>query len=442
MTYTETLNYLFTSLPMYHRIGQAAYKADITNTVSLMEHLGHPERKFQSIHVAGTNGKGSVSHMLASILQQAGYKVGLYTSPHLVDFRERIRICGEMNPEEAVTAFVEQHKTFMEGLQLSFFEMTVGMAFDFFAHEQVDVAVVEVGMGGRLDSTNVITPLLSVITNIGLEHTQFLGDTLAKIAAEKAGIIKEGVPVVIGQYQEETMPVFEAKATTCHAPLTVASQHWRVSPTWKFDVSLMPFSLEHDGEYADDYLCGLTGSYQMWNIATVCEAVHQLRTRKLFIIKEEDFRAGLEHVIDNTHLQGRWQIIGREPLTICETAHNYDGINAMMLGLVGIQFQKMHIIYGCVNDKDYRKILSYLHSQLNAAHLGKEPIWYFSQPSVPRGLPAAELAEAAHELGIEGNAYPTVAQAIADACKAASPEDLILITGSIFLVADTLSLQQ
>lgn len=425
---------------MYHRIGQAAYKADITNTVQLMTHLGNPEKCFKSIHVAGTNGKGSVSHMLCSILMQAGYKVGLYTSPHLVDFRERIRINGEMIPEEEVTRFVEKNRTFMEGLQLSFFEMTVGMAFDYFAKQKVDVAVVEVGMGGRLDSTNVITPLLSVITNIGLDHTQFLGDTLAKIAAEKAGIIKEGVPVVIGQYQEETMPVFEAKAKECHAPLSVASKHWHVSPTWKFDTEVMPFSIEHDGEYIDDYKCGLTASYQMWNIATVCEAVHQLRQRGLFTVNEEAFRSGLEYVVTHTHLHGRWQIIGNQPLTICETAHNYDGIHAMLSGLMGIDFRRLHFIYGCVNDKDYGKILSYLHSQLNASHLREEPVWYFSQPSVPRGLPVAQLQKEAHSIGIEGRAYPHVKEAIAAARTVANPDhDLVIVTGSIFLVADALN---
>lgn len=439
MTYQETLDYMFAQLPMYHRVGAAAYKADIQPTIDMMAALGNPERRFRSIHVAGTNGKGSVSHMLASILQEAGYKVGLYTSPHLVDFRERIRINGEMIPQNVVVDFISERKDIFAKYHLSFFEMTVGLAFDYFASEQVDVAVVEVGMGGRLDSTNVIKPELSIITNIGLDHTQFLGDTLEKIAGEKAGIIKDGVPVVIGQYQEETMPVFNAKADSCHAPLSVASHHWRVSPTWKFDTSTMHFSLEHDGEYVDDFVCGLSASYQMWNIATVCEAVHQLRSREIFTIDDKAFHRGLEHVVDNTHLHGRWQIIGNSPLTICETAHNYDGINAMMLGLVGIHFKRLHLIYGCVNDKDYHKIITYLHTQLNAANLGEEPIWYFSQPSVPRGLPVDELADTASSIGINGDRYKDVNEAIAAARSAAEPDDLVLVTGSIFLVADALT---
>ncbi len=419
MTYAETLDYLFTSLPMYQRVGKAAYKADITNTVSLMEHLGHPERKFRSIHVAGTNGKGSVSHMLCSILMQAGYRVGLYTSPHLVDFRERIRINGEMIPEEAVTAFVETHRPFMEDLKLSFFEMTVGLAFDYFARERVDVAVVEVGMGGRLDSTNVITPLLSVITNIGLDHTQFLGDTLEKIAAEKAGIIKEGVPVVIGQYQPETMPVFEAKAKECHAPLSVASEHWRVLPDWK---------VEHDGVYVGDYPCEMTGSYQLHNVATVLEAVQQLP----FSVSNDNIRQGIARVVTDTGLHGRWEKIGEKPLTICETAHNADGIEVMLAKLSTIPYRHLHLIYGCVNDKDFRHILQMLPRERTT--------FYYSQPSVPRGLPVAQLAEAAAELGMPGEAFPDVHDAIAAARKASDPEeDLVLVTGSIFLVADALS---
>ena len=423
MTYAETLDYLFTSLPMYHRIGKTAYKVDITNTVSLMEHLGHPERQFRSIHVAGTNGKGSVSHMLCSILMQAGYKVGLYTSPHLVDFRERIRINGEMIPQEEVTDFVSQHRPFMEGLQLSFFEMTVGLAFDYFARQQVDIAVVEVGMGGRLDSTNVITPLLSVITNIGLDHTQFLGDTLEKIAAEKAGIIKEGIPVVIGEYQDETMPVFEAKAQECHAPISVASRHWQVYPDWR---------VEHDGVYVGDYPCEMTGSYQLKNVATVLEAVHRLQERELFSINDDNIRQGIARVVTDTGLHGRWEKIGEKPLTICETAHNAAGIEAMLAKLSTIPHKRLHLIYGCVNDKDFRHILAMLTRE--------NTTYYYSQPSVPRGLPVEQLAEAAKELGMPGEAFPDVHDAIAAARKNADPEsDLVLVTGSIFLVADALS---
>ena len=447
MSYQQTLDYLFSALPAYHRIGAAAYKADLANTEAMMEHLGHPERGFRSIHVAGTNGKGSVSHFLASILQEAGYKVGLYTSPHLVDFRERIRINGEMIPQQEVVTFVQKHKSFFEPQGLSFFEMTVGLAFDYFRNRQVDIAVIEVGMGGRLDSTNVITPLLSVITNIGLDHTQFLGDTLEKIAAEKAGIIKPGIPVVVGQTQPETQPVFERIAAERHSPITFADKHWHVDPNWRFDGERMVFQLQHDGHpvadptssIAIEFTSGLIGPYQMWNITTVCEAVQQLRETTALQIDSTAFRRGLDRVVDNTHLMGRWQIVGHQPLTICETAHNFDGINAMMLGLAGLHFKQLHIIYGCVGDKDYNKILSYLHSQLNAEHIRQEPIWRFSQPSVQRALPVGELQQAAHQLGIDGQAFTNVNDAIADARRNADPDDLVLVTGSIFLIADVLT---
>lgn len=409
---------MFSQLPMYHRIGAAAYKADIQPTLDMIESLGNPERKFKSIHVAGTNGKGSVSHMLASILQEAGYKVGLYTSPHLVDFRERIRINGEMISHQAVVDFVDEHRTMFADLKLSFFEMTVGLAFDYFAKEKVDIAVVEVGMGGRLDSTNVILPELSVITNIGLDHTQFLGDTLEKIAREKAGIIKEGVPVVIGETQPETEPVFRDAAADHHAPITFADQHYVVDDISRYTEELM-------------------GEYQKKNIATVLEAVEVLRNKSTFNIQPTVLTKGLARVVTNTHLQGRWQTIGQQPLTICETAHNAPGIDSMLGKLATMDFRALHVIYGCVNDKDYRKILTHLHTEF--ANLGKPFDWYFSQPSVPRGLPVAELVAAAHELGIEGTANTNVKEAIGVARKAAGPDDLVLVTGSIFLVADALA---
>ena len=418
MNYQETLDWMFAQLPMYHRIGAAAYKADLQPTLNLMEALGHPERKFRSIHVAGTNGKGSVSHMLASILQEAGYKVGLYTSPHLVDFRERIRINGEMIPQDEVVDFVAAHYPMLTTLSLSFFEMTVGLAFDYFAKEQVDIAVVEVGMGGRLDSTNVITPELSVITNIGLDHTQFLGDTLEKIAREKAGIIKEGVPVVVGETQPETWPVFKAVAEAHHAPITFADQHYVVD-----DIS----------RYTEE----LTGEYQKHNIATVLEAVDVLCKNSQFSISNPQLKAGLARVVTNTHLHGRWQTICTAPLTICETAHNAPGIDAMIGKLATMDFPALHVIYGCVNDKDYRKILTHLHTEF--AKLGKPFGWRFSQPGVPRGLPVADLQAAARELGIEGASFPNVKDAIADAQKKAGGKDLVLVTGSIFLVADALA---
>ena len=418
MNYQETLDYMFSQLPMYHRIGAAAYKADIQPTIDMMEALGNPELKFKSIHVAGTNGKGSVSHFLASILQEAGYKVGLYTSPHLVDFRERIRINGEMIPQHEVVDFVERNRQLFADLKLSFFEMTVGMAFDYFAQEKVDIAVVEVGMGGRLDSTNVILPELSVITNIGLDHTQFLGDTLEKIAVEKAGIIKEGVPVVVGETQPETEPVFRRIATERFAPITFADQHYVVD-----DIS----------RYTEE----LTGEYQKKNIATVLEAVEVLNSCSRFSISNSQLQRGLSRVVTNTHLHGRWQTIGTEPLTICETAHNEPGIRAMMDKLKSMDFKRLHLVYGCVNDKDFRSILQLLVAQFTNSNF--QFSFYFTQPSVPRRLPVADLQAAAGEMGIEGPGYGNVKEAIAAARKVAGFDDLVLVTGSIFLVADALA---
>lgn len=418
MNYQETLDYMFSQLPMYHRIGAAAYKADIQPTIDMMEALGNPELKFKSIHVAGTNGKGSVSHFLASILQEAGYKVGLYTSPHLVDFRERIRINGEMIPQQEVVDFVERNRQLFADLKLSFFEMTVGMAFDYFAQEKVDIAVVEVGMGGRLDSTNVILPELSVITNIGLDHTQFLGDTLEKIAVEKAGIIKEGVPVVVGETQPETEPVFRRIATERFAPITFADQHYVVD-----DIS----------RYTEE----LTGEYQKKNIATVLEAVEVLNSCSRFSISNSQLQRGLSRVVTNTHLHGRWQTIGTEPLTICETAHNEPGIRAMMDKLKSMDFKRLHLVYGCVNDKDFRSILQLLVAQFTSSNF--QFSFYFTQPSVPRRLPVADLQAAAGEMGVEGPGYGNVKEAIAAARKVAGHDDLVLVTGSIFLVADALA---
>ncbi len=439
MTYQETLDYMFAQLPMYQRIGAAAYKADMQPTLDLMEALGHPERKFKSIHVAGTNGKGSVSHFLASILQEAGYKVGLYTSPHLVDFRERIRVGGEMIPEQEVVDFVSGQWSVVSG-QYSFFEMTVGLAFDYFAREKVDVAVVEVGMGGRLDSTNVVVPELSIITNIGLDHTQFLGDTLEKIAGEKAGIIKEGVPVVIGETQAETRSVFERVAEEHHAPITFADQHYLVDEESGMRNEELGAYCVHSLLMPHSSLLiqsQLTGAYQRKNLATVLQAVDVLRENSSFLIPHSSLQRGLARVVTNTHLRGRWEKIGERPLTICETAHNADGIEAMMQSLQRVNFKRLHIIYGCVNDKDFRKILHLLHSSLPTPH--SSLTWRFSQPSVPRGLPVGDLQAAAREMGIEGEAYPQVKEAIAAARAAAGVDDLVLVTGSIFLVADALA---
>ena len=452
MTYSETLDYLFNSLPMYHRIGQAAYKADITNTVSLMHHLGNPERRFRSIHVAGTNGKGSVSHMLASILMQAGYKVGLYTSPHLVDFRERIRINGAMIPQEEVTRFVELHKDYMQGLQLSFFEMTVGLAFDYFATQQVDVAVVEVGMGGRLDSTNVITPDLSIITNIGFDHTQFLGNTLPLIAGEKAGIIKPGVPVVIGESNPETRPVFEQKAAEMGAPIYFADDNYRIiaqpeppslqssdlrftveklkveSGKWKVEKNPSAAANSQFSFLNSHFTTPLSGSYQLKNLATLFQALELLPTVG-YTISPDNIRNGIARVVQDTGLHGRWEKMDEHPLTICETAHNADGVRAMLQKLGEIPYHHLHLIYGCVNDKDFRSILQMLPHDRTT--------YYYTQPSVPRALPVSQLTLAAAECGMAGQPFATVGEAIRSARAAADPQhDLVLVTGSIFLVAD------
>ena len=456
MTYQETLDFMFSQLPMYHRIGAAAYKADIQPTIDMMNALGNPERKFRSIHIAGTNGKGSVSHFLASILQEAGYKVGLYTSPHLVDFRERIRINGEMISEQEVVDFITTHYPLLTTHSLSFFEMTVGMAFDYFAKEKVDIAVIEVGMGGRLDSTNVMPPLptihyplptdaggviLSIITNIGLDHTQFLGDTLEKIAVEKAGIIKEGVPVVVGETQPETEPVFRRIAAERMAPIIFADQHYKVSDERGVmsDETASYCVTQLNTQHLSLITSQLTGEYQKKNITTVLEAVEVLKNLSAFHfqLSSAAVRQGLARVVTNTHLQGHWQKIGEKPLTICETAHNEPGIRAMMDKLRTMDFRRLHIVYGCVNDKDYRHILQLLHSSLITHHSSLS--WYFSQPSVPRRLPVSDLVAAAREMGIEGSAFDNVKEAIAAARAAADPNDLVLVTGSIFLVADALS---
>lgn len=430
MTYSETLEFMFNSLPMYHRIGKAAYKADITNTAQLMEHLGNPEMGFRSIHVAGTNGKGSVSHFLASILHKAGLKVGLYTSPHLADFRERIRIDGEMIPEAEVVRFVEANHQFLVDLQLSFFEMTVGLAFDHFRNQKVDVAIIEVGMGGRLDSTNVIQPDLSIITNISFDHTGFLGDTLAKIAGEKAGIIKHATPVVIGETHPETRPVFEAKAKEMEAPIIFADQHYTIQSTDPEAIAGFHFDVLHEGETVRQGLFSpMGGWYQLHNIATLMQVLEMLPNLG-YKIEECHIKEGIRDVVCDTGLHGRWELLASNPTTICETAHNEAGITSMLGKLQSMNYGRLHIVYGCVNDKDYRSILRMMPHD---AH------YYVTRPNVPRGLDAATLHQAVLDEGISADLYPTCQEAIIAARKSAGKDDLVLITGSIFLVADAVA---
>jgi len=427
MTYKEALDSLVDRLPAYHRIGKAAYKANLDNTLALDEYFGHPHLKFRSIHVAGTNGKGSVSHMTASILQEAGYRTGLYTSPHLRDFRERIRVNGEMIPEEEVVKFVETHSAVIDKLTPSFFELTMAMAFDYFARSAVDVAVVEVGMGGRLDSTNIITPELSVITNIGHDHMMFLGNTLQAIAGEKAGIIKHGIPVVIGETQEETTAVFRDKASMLNAPITFADQSYSCHlGMLNENTFLRDFSVRENA--TGKVISGVTplgGEYQQKNLQTVIAAAAKMYER--FNIKEENVINGITNVIRNTGLQGRWQVLSNNPLTICDTGHNKEGLEYVVRQLLSLKKRKMHLVIGFVNDKDLNAVLPLLPP---------DATYYFTKASIPRALDEKLLEEAASKYGLSGKSYSTVEDAIKAARGNAVAEDLIFIGGSTFIVAE------
>ena len=424
MNYQETLNWLFAQLPMYQRQGQAAYKANLDNTLALDEHFNHPHTRFKTIHVAGTNGKGSVSHMLASILQEAGYKTGLYTSPHLKDFRERIKINGEMVDEQYVTDFVRDNQALFAELRPSFFEMTVAMAFKYFADQQVDIAVIEVGLGGRLDSTNIITPLASVITNISFDHMALLGNTLEAIANEKAGIIKPGIPAVIGTRDKHYDFVFESKAAECHAPLSFASDNWQL--VCNKDGS---YDLQHCSGWHFEHLeSELRGIYQRKNIPNVLETVRRLRTQGL-AITDEHIRRGIAKTVSNTGLYGRWQTLSENPLTVCDTGHNIDGITEITKQLKTCRYQRLHFVIGMVNDKDIDSVLHILPP---------EATYYFCKASIPRALNEEILAEKARKAGLQGNCYPTVAEAYKAARQAADPKDMIYIGGSTFVVAEVL----
>ena len=402
MTYKETINWLFNQLPVFQNVGASAYKKDLTNTLLLVEHLNHPERNFKTIHVAGTNGKGSTSSMIASVFMEAGYKVGLYTSPHLKDFRERITINGKKISKNYVHQFVTTHKSFFENTELSFFEMTVGLAFEYFSDKKVDIAIIEVGMGGRLDSTNIITPLLSVITNIGKDHTQFLGDTLEKIAFEKAGIIKPNIPVVIGEYTSETKPVFLEAAKQNHSEIHFAQD--KMHP---------------------DYPCGLLGDYQLKNKKTVIETFRNLKSE--FVISEENTKKGILNVVQNTNLQGRWQVLQENPKIICDTAHNAHGLEMVMDQLKKEKFNQLHIVLGVVNDKDLDSILPLFP---------KKAIYYFCKPKIERGLSAKILKEKASAYNLKGNTYNSISIAYKNALANSDSKDLIYIGGSTFVVAE------
>jgi dihydrofolate synthase / folylpolyglutamate synthase len=413
MTYQETLDYLFTRLAVFQHQGATAYKPGLDNTLLLDEYFGYPHQRYKTIHVAGTNGKGSVSHFLAAILQSAGYKTGLYTSPHLKDFRERIRVNGEMISRKYVTGFVEQYRNAFEPINPSFFELTMEMAFLYFAQQKVDVAVIEVGLGGRLDSTNIITPELSIITNISFDHVQFLGDTLPKIAREKAGIIKPRVPVVIGEADGETRRVFEEKTSEMHAPVIFAQDN----------EESIPLASE-----CKQLEIGLKGNYHQNNVLTVLNAVGQLR-KKEFVISDNAIRNGLADVVKINGLQGRWQTLQLHPTVVCDTAHNEGGIRYVVKQLEEQHYNRLHIVFGMVNDKDITTVLSLLP---------KNAIYYFTQAAIPRALEAEKLRQMALTFGLQGPCYSSVKVAVETAKQAANEGDCIYIGGSTFVVAEAL----
>ena len=430
MNYQQTLNYLYSQLPMFTRDGASAYKADLNNTIALCERLDNPQHKFKSVHIGGTNGKGSTSHMLAAVLQVAGYKTGLYTSPHLRDFRERIRINGEMISEQHVVDFVEQHKADFEAIKPSFFEMTVAMAFDAFVREQVDIAVIEVGLGGRLDSTNVITPLVSVITNIGWDHTNILGDTLQLIANEKAGIIKPHVPVIIGEYQPEVTGIFMNKAKELEAPISFASRHWEVEERDEKGLEALDVTISTKDSRPKtlDLQLDLSGSYQLKNVKTVLLAVDELR-KQGFTITDDQIQLALHQVKKLTGLHGRWEILSHNPLVICDTGHNPEGIAEVLKNIESINHDHLHFVIGMVNDKDISKIL---------AMLPKDATYYFCKPDIPRGLDAENLKQQAAAYGLNGVAYPSVKAALKEARSVAVLNDLVFVGGSTFVVAEVI----
>ena len=401
MTYHQTLDWLFNQLPAYQKIGKSAYKTDLSNIIALSSYLDNPQHQFKTIHVAGTNGKGSSSHMLASILQEAGYNVGLYTSPHLKDFRERIKLNGKEVSKQYVIQFIKKHQSFFQKSQLSFFEMTVGMAFDYFAKKKVDIAIIEVGLGGRLDSTNIINPEISLITNIGIDHTQFLGNTMQSIATEKAGIIKRNTPVVISETQDETKVVFNKKALEENSKIIFA------------DIAIK-----------DDYETDLLGDYQQKNIKGVVATVQNLRD---FKITENQIINGLNNVVKNTKLLGRWQLLNQNPTIVCDTAHNKEGLLLVLKQLNKQKYKQLHMVLGVVSDKDLQTILPFFP---------KNATYYFCSPNIFRALPAEELRQTATEYNLFGDVYQSVSKALGKAKENATEEDFIYIGGSTFVVAE------
>ena len=423
--YQQTLDFLFSQLPMFQRIGPAAFKKDLSNIRALCAALGQPQERFPSIHVAGTNGKGSTTHMLGAALQAAGYKVGLYTSPHYRDFRERIKVNGRYVSRRYVIDFVRQYQHLFNEVQPSFFEITVAMAFDYFAREGVDVAVIEVGLGGRLDSTNIIRPMLSVVTNISFDHMDFLGDTLPLIAAEKAGIIKEGAPVVIGETHPETAPVFLETARAKGAPIIFADQHYRAERR-SVSVQFSTYNIfREDRLYLEGLQLNAHGPYQGLNLQTVLQALEWLPSD--WEVTPPVLREGLSNLRRLTRLLGRWQVLKENPTILCDSAHNEAGMELAMAELAQMSFNKLHIVMGTVSDKNPEKLLR---------HMPVDAAYYFARPAIPRGMDAQQLREQAKEMGLMGRAYTSVRNALKAARRQAGPDDLIYVGGSIFVVAE------
>ncbi len=428
MDYRETLNWLFSQLPMYQRVGGAAYKADLQKTIDLLNALGNPQEHFKAIHIAGTNGKGSVAHMVASVLQEAGHKTGLYTSPHLKDFRERIKINGEPVPREYVTGFVQKNKPVFQKLKPSFFEMTVAMAYSWFAAQKTEIAVLETGMGGRLDSTNICRPVVTAITNIGMDHTQFLGDTIEKIAREKAGIIKNNIPVVAGRHQPESDAVFREVAAARNAPLFFAEDDIDVRPL----TGETPLQKYYDIWVGNDLIAErvsvpLSGNYQRENIAVAVKVLDILKKGTEFRVRTEDITEGLEQTVSNTGISGRWQVINTNPLAIADTGHNPDGIREVVNQLKEMNYNKLHFVLGMVDDKNHNEILELLP---------KDARYYFCTPQIPRGLDAEILGEKAAGHGLQGLTYPSVLYAYNSAVNNAGVNDMVFVGGSTFVVAE------
>ncbi len=428
MDYKGTLDYLFEQLPMFQRVGQAAFKKDLTNIIKLCQALGNPYQQFPCIHIAGTNGKGSTGHLLSAVLQKSGLKTGLYTSPHYKDFRERIKIDGAYISEKAVVDFVAENKALFEDIRPSFFEITVALAFQHFAKEKVDIAIIETGLGGRLDSTNVVSPLLSLITNISLDHQQFLGDTLEAIASEKAGIIKSKVPVVLSEYQEKIFSVFEQKAGQLNAPLFISDAVYSGLEK-ELAFSVQTYDILRKGKmYFKNLQLGLGGAFQLKNLLGVLQAIEVLQTEG-YQISSLAIREGLENVTKLTNMVGRWQTLSTSPLVLCDSGHNEGGLRTTMQQLQRLSFEQLHFVFGMVNDKPPEKV---------APLLPENAIYYFAKANIPRGLDANELCTRMKEKGLKGQAYPSVKEAVAAAKENAGDKDVVFVGGSIFVVAEVL----